>query len=282
MLKKRSTGKIGNYIFFYTVCIIFTLIIIVPIVVAVMGGFKSQGQLRTDPFGLPSPLHPENYINIIIDPAYNFWRFMGNSIFILICTLVIDISLSIMAAYALSWIPFKGNKLVFTYFLIGYLFPGAVAMLPLYLLMKLLNLLDTHWSVIFAQAGFGLPWHIMLLRGFFVTIPRDLHDACIMDGAGPIRFLITIVIPLSTPVVATTGILTMVQSWNNYFLPLMFLNPQNLYTLPLGIYQFMGQYQQYWNQIMAFLCLGMVPTLIFYIFAQKYIVAGLTGGSIKG
>jgi raffinose/stachyose/melibiose transport system permease protein len=165
---------------------------------------------------------------------------MYNSLFVLAGTLVIDIYLSIMAAYALSWIPFKGSKIVFTYFLTGYLFPGAVAMLPLYLLMRFMNLLDSHWAIIFVQAGFGLPPHILLLRGFFATIPKKLHDSSVMDGCGPIRFLIAIVIPLSKPVIATASVLAMVGSWNSFFLPLMFLNPQKLYTLPLGVFQFMG------------------------------------------
>ena len=280
--KKTFDSKLKHYIVSYSVCIFFTIIFFVPILVAILGGLKTTGQLITDPFGLPSPVEWKNYQEILFNTAKNFWLFMGNSLIVMAGTVILDVGLSVMAGYALSWLAFKGKKLIFNYFLLGLLFPASVAMLPIYLQLKSMHLINTHLSVILVQAAFGLPWHIMLIRGFFLTIPKDLSDACSIDGCGPIRFLLYMVIPLSTPVIATASVLAMAASWNNYFLPLLVLDSQKLYTLPLGTMQFMGQYEASWNLVMAFITWALIPAVLFYIFAQKYIVAGLTGGSIKG
>jgi len=271
-----------HYLISYSVCIFFALIILIPILISIFGALKTLGQLKTEPLGLPIPPQWKNYLDIIFVPAKNFWRFLLNSSLVMVGTVVLDVGLSIMASFALSWIPFKGSKLVFNYFLIGLLFPFSVAILPIYLQMKSLHILDSHFSIILVQAAFGLPWHIMLIRGFFLTIPKDLADACAIDGCGPIRFLLKMIIPLSTPVLSTTAVLSLVGSWNNYFLPLLLLDTQKLYTLPLGIMQFMGQYESSWNLVMAFITLAMLQAVVFYLMAQRYIVAGLTGGAIKG
>jgi len=166
--------------------------------------------------------------------------------------------------------------------MLGLLFPLAVAILPLYLQIRSLGLLDTYWGVILPQIAFQIPLIVVLLRGFFRAIPRDLEDACAIDGYGSLGFLWNMVIPLSTPILATAGVLVLVFSWNNFFLPLLVFNHEALFTLPLGVMNFQGQHASQWNLVLGFLTLAMVPAVLLYIFAQKYIVAGLTGGAIKG
>ncbi len=123
---------------------------------------------------------------------------------------------------------------------------------------------------------------IMLLRGFIKAIPDELEEAAAIDGYGRFGFLFRIVIPLSTPILATVGVLTLVASWNNFFTPLLVLNSQRKFTLPMGVMDFMGEHASDWNMILAFLTLAMVPAIVIYIASQKYIVAGLTRGAIKG
>jgi raffinose/stachyose/melibiose transport system permease protein len=264
------------------ICIIISFIVIIPIASAVLGGFKSLGQLRLDPFGFPQPFMWENYWNIIASARSPFGIYFFNSSVIMILTVVLDVALSALAGFALARFKFRGRELVFNFFLLGLLFPLAVAILPLYIQVRSLNLLDNYLGIVFPQVAFNLAWHIMLFRGFFREIPKELEDAVAIDGYGPFGFFFWVVIPLSRPVLATAAVLTMVSSWNNFFLPLLIFNNKNLFTLPLGVMDYQGQYQVQWNLIMAFVSLAMVPAIIFYFMAQKHIIAGLTGGSIKG
>jgi raffinose/stachyose/melibiose transport system permease protein len=122
----------------------------------------------------------------------------------------------------------------------------------------------------------------LLLRSFFIAVPRDLEDAAYVDGAGPLEFLLRILLPLVRPALAAVAVLTMVTSWNNFFLPLVVLNSENLWTLPLGVTQFQGQYITDWAKVLAYVSLALVPAIIFYLVAERQLVAGLTAGSVKG
>jgi raffinose/stachyose/melibiose transport system permease protein len=266
----------------YLICIIFAFIILIPIGTAVLGGFKTLGQLRTDPYGWPDPFLWQQYWDIITSASSPFGKYFFNSFFIMTFTVILDLTLAALAGFALARFQFPGRSLVFNYFLLGLLFPLAVAILPLYIQLRSLNLIDNYFGVIFPQVAFNLPWHIMLFRGFFAAIPKELEDACAIDGYGSFGFFLYIVIPLSRPAIATVGVLTMVNSWNNFFLPLLVINKNSLFTLPMGVMDYQGQYQVNWNLIMAFVSLALIPAVIFYIFAQKHIIAGLTGGSLKG
>jgi raffinose/stachyose/melibiose transport system permease protein len=196
-------------------------------------------------------------------------------------TVFFTIMLSTMAGFALSKVQFLGRSHVYHYFLMGMLFPAAVAILPLYIEIRNLGLLDTYFGVILPQVAFGMPMFIMLARGFFMLLPKELEEASVIDGCGPWRYFMKIVLPVSAPILTTIGILSMVGSWNSYFLPLLILNSESLYTLPMGVMSFQGQYQFNWQLILAYLILAMIPVVIFYLLAQKYIIAGLLGGAVK-
>jgi raffinose/stachyose/melibiose transport system permease protein len=157
-----------------------------------------------------------------------------------------------------------------------------VAILPLYVQLRTFHLLDTRIGVILPQAAFGLALMLMLLRGFIKAIPMELEEAAAIDGYGRFGFLFRIVVPLSTPILATTAVLTLVSSWNNFFTPLLVFNTEKKFTLPLGVMGYMGEHAADWNLILAFLTLAMIPAIVIYVLFQRYIVAGLTGGAIKG
>jgi raffinose/stachyose/melibiose transport system permease protein len=144
------------------------------------------------------------------------------------------------------------------------------------------GLVDTLWGVILPQVAFALPINILILRGFFAQVPRELEEAAAMDGCGYFGFYWRILLPLARPALAAVVVLTMVLSWNNFLLPLLVINSESLYTLPLGIMQFRGQYGTDWARVMAFISLALVPTIIFYLLAERQIVAGLTAGAVKG
>jgi raffinose/stachyose/melibiose transport system permease protein len=266
----------------YLFCAIMILVIAVPLYISVMGGFKSMGQLRAEPAGLPHPYDWTQYAKMLTGKLGFFWREMANSLLVGLGTVAVVLVVGTFAGYALARLRFRLNKVLYGYFQLGLLFPLAVAILPLYLQLRTLHLLDTRTGVILAQAAFGLAMMIMLLRGFFKGIPDELEEAAALDGYGPFGFLFRIVVPLSTPILATVSVLTLVSSWNNFFTPLLVLNSQKRFTLPLGVMDFMGEHAADWNLILAFLTLAMVPAVVIYIVSQKYIVAGLAAGAIKG
>jgi raffinose/stachyose/melibiose transport system permease protein len=266
----------------YLLCAIMILVIALPLYISIMGGFKSMGQLRVEPVGLPHPYDWTQYGNMLTGKLGFFWREMANSLLVGAGTVAVVLIVGTFAGYALARLRFRLNKVLYGYFQLGLLFPLAVAILPLYVQLRTLHLLDTRIGVILPQAAFGLAMMIMLLRGFFKGIPDELEEAAALDGYGPFGFLFRIVVPLSTPILATVSVLTLVSSWNNFFTPLLVLNSQKKFTLPLGVMDFMGEHAADWNMVLAFLTMAMVPAVIIYIVSQKYIVAGLAAGAIKG
>ena len=268
--------------FMYLACLVTALIIAVPLYISIFGGFKTMGQLRAEPMGLPHPFLGNQYTDLLAGRIGSFWRELGNSLIVGAGTVGVVLLVGTFAAYALARIRFRLNGVFYGYFQLGLLFPLAVAILPLYIQLRTFHLLDTRLGVILPQAAFQLAMMIMLLRGFIKAIPDELEEAAALDGYGRFGFLFRIVVPLSTPILATAGVLTLVVSWNNFFTPLLVFNSLRKFTLPMGVMDFMGQHASDWNMILAFLTLAMVPAVVIYIASQRYIVEGLTRGAIKG
>jgi len=266
----------------YVASTITLLIITVPLYLSVMGGFKSVGQLRAEPLALPDPFKWSQYGDMLTGKVGLYWLELWNSILVALGTVAVILVIGTFAGYALARIRFRLNKAIYWYFQLGLFFPLAVAIMPLYLQLRAFHLLDTRIGVILPQAAFGLAMMLMLLRGFFKAIPMELEEAAAIDGYNRFGFLFRIVVPLSTPILATASIITLVGSWNNFFTPLLVFNTEKKYTLPLGVMGYMGEHGADWNLILAFLTLAMVPAIVIYVLFQKYIVAGLTGGAIKG
>lgn len=264
----------------YAALILVAAIVVWPLVVTVLGGFKSNPDLQARPGGLPQPFIVSNYTDIIT--TWSFWQKTLNSVIVMLLTTIIAVSISSAAAFVFSRMRFRGKEALFNFFVLGLLFPLPVAILPLYLLLRSMNLVDSLWGVILPQVAFSLPFNILLLRSFFSGVPRDLEDAAYVDGAGPIEFLLRILLPLVRPALAAVAVIAMVGSWNNFFLPLVVLNSERLYTLPLGVQQFQGEFMTDWARVLAYITLALVPAVAFYLAAERHLIAGLTAGSIKG
>jgi raffinose/stachyose/melibiose transport system permease protein len=257
-----------------------SVFVLTPMAATFLGGFKTNGELRINPFGIPAEWHLEFYSAIIADPA--FWRYMGNSLMISTTTVVLTLIVGAAAAYVFAQIKFFGARYLQSYLLLGLVFPFATAILPLFIKVRDLSLLDSLWAVILPQTAFGLSLSIMLFKSFFEQLPKELFEAAYVEGCGYVRFFWQFTLPLSTPILATVGVFAFVSSWNNFLLPLVVLNSRDLFTWPLGMMQFRGDYMVEWNRTLAFIALTIVPSIAFFFAAQKYIVAGLTGGAVKG
>jgi raffinose/stachyose/melibiose transport system permease protein len=263
----------------YVVALLVTGLTLAPVGYAVLGGSRSTGQLAADPVGLPDPWITRNYANVLTSEA--FWRQALNSTVIAVTTTAIVVVLGVMAAFALSRYHFRGREALYTFFTVGLLFPLTVAILPLFLLIRQMDLMDNSLGVALPQAAFQLPLTIVILRPFLRALPTELEDAALIDGCSRLGFFWRIALPLSGPGLVTVGVLAFVASWNAYMLPLLVLSDPQAYTLPLGVATFSTQYTQDTAAVLAFTALAMLPALAFFLLAQRRIVGGLTG-AIKG
>ncbi len=264
----------------YLLAIVIALVVLIPLLLTFFGGLKTTGQLLTNPIGLPTELHWENFRGILQNAS--FWQLLRNSTSIMLSTAVGVVLLASMPAFIFARIQFPGREWLFNFFTLGLLFPLAVAILPLYITLRNFSLIDNHLGIILPQVAFSLPGNILILRGFFAALPSELEDAAYIDGCSTFGLFWHVALPLVRPALAAVVVLTMVGSWNAFFLPLLVLNKEPLWTLPLGIMQFQGQFGTDWARILAFVTLTLIPTIVFYFYAERHIVTGLTAGAVKG
>lgn len=251
-----------------------------PLLATVLGGFKSLGELRTSPFGVPRAWEWQNYAGILASARY--WQLLGNSLIIATLSVAVTLIVASMAAFVFAHVKFFGGRMLLGYITLGLLFPAATAILPLFIKVRDLGLLDTYFGVALPQAAFGLAMAILLLRRFFRDLPGEILEAAVVDGCSYIGFFRHMILPLSRPILATVGTIAFVQSWNAYLMPLVMLNQDERYPWPLGIMAYQGEYSSEWNLILAYITLTILPTVLLFFLAQKHIVAGLTAGTVKG
>ena len=252
---------------------------LVPMFFVIIGGFRSTAQLNENPAGLPHPWVWSNYTSVLTSSA--FWQPVANSAIIAVVATATAVTVGAMAAFALSRYSFRGREGFYLLFIAGLLFPINAAVLPLYLLLQQIGLLDNLFGVALPEAAFQLPVTILILRPFMRAIPGDLEDAAVVDGASRFGFFLRILVPLSRPALTTVAILTFVVSWNGYLLPLAVFTTQSNFPLPLAVANFQSTYSQNTAAVFAFTALSMVPALAVFVFAQRHLVGALAG-ALKG
>ncbi len=255
-------------------------LIIVPLLATTLGGFKGLGELRTNPFGLPDVWVWQNYWDILA--SWRYWQILGNSLYIAIVTVLLTLAVAAPAAFAFAHLRFFGERFLFNYLILGLTFPFATAILPLFIKVRDLGLLDTHWGVILPQVAFGQAVSVLLLRNAFRSLPKELLESALVDGCSYMRFFVSITLPLSRPILATVAVITFVTSWNNFLLPLVVLNTDAKYPWPLGLMVYQGEYGTAWQLVLAFITLTILPAILMFVFAQRHLVTGLTAGAVKG
>jgi raffinose/stachyose/melibiose transport system permease protein len=265
--------------FVYLLALIAAGITIVPVVYVILGGFRTTAQINADPAGFPDPWTISNYGDVLASEA--FWIQAFNSTIVAAATTLGVVLLGVMAAFVIARYEFRGRDALFSLFTAGLLFPLSVAIVPLYVMLKNLELLGTLAGVAIPQIAFQLPTTIIILVPFLRAIPSELEDAAMIDGASRFGFFWRILLPLSGPGLVTVGVLAFVVSWNAYLLPLLTLGSPKTATLPLGVQYFSTAYSQDTAAVMAFTALAMLPALFFFTIAQRRIVGGLTG-AVKG
>jgi raffinose/stachyose/melibiose transport system permease protein len=277
--------RLGTYgILRYAILCVVAAMILVPIVYAVLGGFKTNGQLVGDPVSLlPRDWVFSNYMDQILGAKGSvFWLEAVNSLIVAIVAVGGTVGLASLAAFTFARMVFPGREALYTLFTLGLLFPLTVAILPLYVLIKQVGLDANLLGVALPQAAFGLPITVIILRPFFKSIPVELEDAAKIDGCSTFGFFWRVLLPLSRPALATVSVLAVVGTWNAFLLPLIVLQGQDQWTLPLGVMNFSTQYVSDKARILAFTVVSLMPAIVFYLFAERQLISGLTAGSVKG
>lgn len=214
----------------------------------------------------------------------NVGSFFGNSVVVSVSATVLGVVLAAFAAYPLARIPFRGSGVVLAAFMLGLMVPWMVTFIPLHLTMRDLGLLDSRFGLVLVYATYNLPFNVFVLVGFMRTLPHELEEAAAVDGAGPTRTFLRIIVPLLGPGFASVTIISFLQNWNEFFYALVLIHSPDRMTLPLGLFQ-LGQAAEYgtnWVTLFAGMMITVVPVLLVFALMQNRVTKGLTAGALKG
>lgn len=264
----------------YIILALAVLFILVPVVIIIFGALKTRGEFYTNPYVPPIPPRWGNIIEILGMPI--FWYMVRNSLIVTLSTTVGVVVVSALSAFVFARVKFRGKNFLFNFFTLGLMFPVTVAILPIFLVVRQIGLTNNLLGIILVQTAFQLSMSTVILRNFFMDVPSELQDAASIDGCNTVGFFRRILLPLARPSIAAVASLAVVNSWNDLLVPLVLIDREKLWTLPLGTMQFQGQYGQDLSLVSAFLLLSAIPAIIFYLLAQRQIVSGLTAGAVKG
>jgi raffinose/stachyose/melibiose transport system permease protein len=277
---RRPWRKYMTRLVQYIILTVVAALIIIPVVMLIFSGLKSRGEAFMHPYVPPIPPDWANVVEILTGGA--FWSMVRNSVIVMLAATFGVLLVSSLAAFVFARMAFKGKPIAFNLLMLGLMFPINIAILPVYLLIRQLNLTNHLEAVILVQIAFNISGNIMILRSFFATIPFELQDAASMDGCTTFDFYWRILLPMARPALSAVAALTMIVSWNDLLVPLVLIDKDTLWTLPLGTMQFQGQYGMDIAKISAFTALTILPTILFYLIAERQIVAGLASGAVKG
>lgn len=261
--------------------IVVALIWVAPFVFIVFTSLKTKADVTsTGAFMPPVHLALENYSNAW--SRGNFANAFFNSTIITVIKVPLGLALSAMAAYALAKIPLKTGKALLLLVVFGTMIPFQVMLAPLFTLVNSLGLIDTYPGVILPYIAFGVPYQVFILHGFFKGIPKELSEAALIDGASHFTIFRRIFLPVCLPVLAALLILDFVSTWNEFAMALVLLQDQHMWTLPLGLMSFQGQFSNDYGQLNAAIVMTVLPATLVYLIFQRYFVSGLTSGAVKG
>ena len=252
---------------------------LVPIIWVLSLSLRSKKNVFSAMF-FTRDLHFENYF--LAWKTFGFGRLFFNSILITVISVAVILIISSLASYAFTKLKYRGSGAVFYTILLGMMIPPAAVVIPLFIIMKVLGMYNTHMALILAYISFSIPIAILVFYGFFTSVPKELIESARIDGSREIMTFARIVLPLSTPAIATVTIFSFMQNWNEFLLALVLLKDKVLYTLPVGMANFVGQWDSPWQLVAAGVIISSIPIFLLYLFIQDLFVKGLTAGAVKG
>jgi len=284
MIRKYTSTIYGKLIaiMIYLFLGFWSLVVVFPMVWVLVSSFKTDKEIFFSPWLPPARLMWDNFVRAW--SKANIGLYLLNSLIVILLAIFFTLLFSAMAGYVLARFTFPANRLIFFAFLGGMLFPVMLALVPLFFLLDSLTILDTHFGLILVYIAYSLPFTVFFMTGFFKTLPSELLEAAIMDGASHYQLFFRIVLPLAQNGLVSMGIFNFLGMWNQYILPLVLLTSSSKYVLSQGL-AFLAHQQRYqsdWSGLFAAITIVMLPTLIVYVIFQNQIQRGLTIGALKG
>lgn len=262
--------------------IFWAILVIFPFAWLIVTSLKTDPEILSSPWTFPAALQWDNFTRAWTEARIG--RFFVNTLVVLVGSLTGTLLVSAMAAYVLARFVFPGRNVIFYGFIAGLMFPVFLALVPLYFLVANLNLLATYQGLILVYIAYSLPFTIFFLTTFFKTLPGEVAEAAILDGANQYQVFFQIMMPLAKPGLIAMGIFNFLGQWNQFLLPLVLMPDENKYLLSQGLYFLAVQqgYQNDYGALFAAMVITMVPTLIIYVLFQRRLESGLTAGALKG
>jgi raffinose/stachyose/melibiose transport system permease protein len=277
---RRNWAKVGQGIAWHAVMLVVCAVVLVPIVLVVLGSFKTVPEFFDTPYGLPVAFDPFNYVKAW-DEA-NLQRATLNSLIATVLGVTASTVLASLAAYGLARYDFPLRMPLRLTFVGGLVVPVQLIIIPIFVMFRQAGLLGSIWSLVLVYSVLGIPLAVLVMTGFFQALPRDLEEAARIDGANHFQIFWRIMLPLTRPALAAVVILNGVWMWNDFFLGLILLTREESQTLPVGIMAFRGTYTTEWGLIFASVCISVAPVVVAYLLLSRQFIAGLTAGSVKG
>jgi raffinose/stachyose/melibiose transport system permease protein len=256
-----------------------SFIMLYPVVVMVLSAFKTTGEIFEHPFALPDFTQVQNFTRVLGETSMP--TYFVNSIIVTGTSIVLILVLGTMAGYAVARYESRTNTLILLFFLAGLMLPLKLAVIPLFILLRDLNLLDSRWSLIVTYTAIGLPSAVFIMAGFLRALPSELEDAARIDGASEPRIMWSVMLPLARPPMAIAAIQNAVPIWNDFFFPLVFIQTDRYKTLPQGLTTFMGEYTTDWGMLFAGLTIAAAPITLLYMALSRQFIQGMTAGAVK-
>jgi len=272
----RASRIVKN--FFSVVLLLYTLIAVALILITVLSSFKTKSDLVNNTLGFPQSFTLDNYEQVLLKDK--FWLYFINSTILAVGGVALLLFISSMVGYGLSKFRFKGRNGIRTYFLMGLMFPIQLGILPLFIMLRSLDLINNLFGLILLYAA-NMSFAVFVLSNFLRTVPDALIECARIDGASEFRIYRKIILPMSRPVLSTVGLISFVTMWNDFYMPLVFLTKENVRTLTLGVYRYMNNFLENWHLVFAAVTVALVPVIVVFFLFSNQIIAGLTGGAVK-
>lgn len=263
----------------WILAILSLLFCLFPYYIMLINSFKTQKELFASTLSFPETFFVLNYVRAI--ERMDLFTTLLNSLLITVFSTVVIVLFGSMTGYALNRVKSRMSDVIFNIFLAAVLIPFQSVMIPLVVTLADIGILNTRVGMVFTYLGFGCSMCIFLVYGALKSIPLSLDEAGIIDGAKRSQVFFRIIFPMLKPTMITSAVLNVLWIWNDYLLPSLVINQENLHTIPLRLYYFFAEYTKEWNYAMAGLVLSTAPVIVFYLFCQKYIIKGISDGAIK-
>ena len=267
-------------------CIISILILcflLFPLFWTLITSLKTEKEIFSNPPTFyPHDLNTQSYAAQVETGDFNMFRSFANSFLISVGSMMIAVVLAVPASYAIAKYRFKGRKIMLLFFLVTQMLPVSVLLTPMFIMFKRMHVYNTWWSAILADATIGIPFSVLILKNYFASIPKELEEAAYIDGCTRFGAFMRILVPVAKPGIIVCAVFSFLYSWGDLAYGMTFILDQQKRPITAGIFNFMGQYGTKWSYLSAFAIVTIIPVALIFIFMQKYIIAGMTNGAVKG